>query len=249
MNMKKSSEKQYKTVDSAYTGKGAYEYDSRRFKTDQGKSFHSLELEQLKKAISSINKPAAVCEVGCGTGRFSKYLAEKGYTVTASDPSNDMLKITKEKCADIENVHFKISEGADLQFDDNTFDFVFAIRVMNQTESEEYALRTVGEMIRIAKPGGFILVEFMNENRLFSARSTSHTTTWLTFDEVIETAQNNNCEVIKTAGVLFFPQTILNIMPDFILPLWERIERYSAKVLSKYALRGYVLLRNENQEI
>jgi len=224
-----------------YFGESASKYDKRRFETEHGKLFHFLEMEQLEKGISGLKKDALICEVGCGTARFSRYLAEKGFNVVATDISFDMLKIAKEKCSGIKNIKFYISEGSSLNFNDEKFDFVFAIRVLNQTESEDYALNTLREMIRITKFGGIILVEFVNKLRLFN-NLRSRAGVQLSFDKICEIAEKNNCKIIKKSGILIFSEAVLNSIPKLILPIYKFIECFFAKLLRKYTTRGYVLL-------
>ena len=230
-------------VSTAYMGEGAWNYDERRFKTPQGKALDKMELKQLENATKLLKKDAKIFEVGCGTGRFSQFLANQRFQVVASDPSADMIEVTKKKCDGISNINFQISEGANLDSKPETYDLVFAIRVLNQTESKDYALKTVREMIRITKPGGYVLIEFMNQNRFFSGKLSSSKTTWLTFDEVISTASNQNCEIVKTEGILFFPQRLLNAIPSLLLPFWVSAEKIISKVFKNRTIRGYVLLQ------
>ena len=230
-------------VSTAYLGEGAWKYDERRFKIPQGKALDKMELKQLEDTTKLLKNDASVFEVGCGTGRFSQFLANKGFNVVASDPSPDMIQVTKKKCEGIKNLSFQISEGANLDSESDIFDLVFAIRVLNQTESEEYALRTVKEMVRIAKPGGYVLIEFMNAKRFFSGKFTSSKTTWLTFDQVANTAKGENCQVLKKTGVLFFPQKLLNAVPSFLLPIWLSVEKRMSKLFKYRTIRGYILLQ------
>jgi len=43
------------------------------------------------------NKQISVLELNCGTGEDAVYFAKKGYSVTATDVSDEMLKLTEEK--------------------------------------------------------------------------------------------------------------------------------------------------------
>jgi len=229
-------------VPTAYMGEAATRYDAKRFVTEQGQAFSGLEFEQLERALAYVPDGAHVLELGCGTGRFSKYVGTKGYSVLAADPSSAMIALASEKCRDLPNVTFSQEEGAHLKSADSTFDLVFSIRVTNQTESVEYALKMITEMIRVAKPDGLILVEFVNSKRPLSKRSRN---VRLSFEEIAKVASENNCRVQGERGILVFSQTILNKIPKGLLPLWVIVERASAYILWRWASRGYVLLRKK----
>ena len=227
-------------IQTAYVGQGATTYDQIRFTSKHGKVFHELELNQLKKAISKVDACASILEVGCGTARFSEYLAKSGFLVIAADPSADMLQLAKEKCSNFENIDFVIAEGKSLPFPDGSFDFVFAIRVMNSLESEEYAVLTINEMIRVTRAGGTILIEFANKLRPLAKQNTS---VRLSFNRIRQIAELNKCDIIKESGILIFSQSFLNIIPSFVLPIWKKIELISSKYFWIIASRGYITLR------
>jgi SAM-dependent methyltransferase len=220
-----------KLAATAYCGSAAYDYDGTRFQTPQGRLFSDLEFQPLKQAVEGLERGARVLEVGCGTARFS---------VVATDPSTDMIGVAAEKCAEIENIRFEQAEGGNLRFADGAFDFVFAIRVTNQTESEGYALKMIREMIRVTKPGGRVLVEFVNRQRPLAKRSRDIR---LSFGQIGSVGHDLDCDVLSRHGVLVFSQSVLDRVPDALVPLWGRIERLAARVFWRWASRGYVLLR------
>ena len=224
----------------AYCGDAADAYDARRFATPQGRLFGALEWRQLRHATRRLEAHARVLEVGCGTGRFSQHLARRGFSVLATDPSPDMIEVAAEKGASLANMSFRQEEGGNLSFSDATFDFVFAIRVTNQTASEEYALEMVREMIRVARRGGLVLVEFVNRDRPLARRSED---VKLSFGQIGGVARESNCDVLSRHGVLVFSQSVLNRVPGMLVPLWGGVERLAAMALWRWASRGYVLLR------
>jgi ubiquinone/menaquinone biosynthesis C-methylase UbiE len=232
-------------VSTAYVGQTAEQYDVKRFTTKQELLFAKFELEQLENAITDLPREASVLEIGCGTARFSQYLAQRGYAVLATDPSLDMLRVTRNRCAGLDNIKFEQQEGANLSYSNSTFDFVFAIRVTNQTESTEYALKMMKEMIRVTKPGGQILVEFVNSKRPFKKKSRS---VRLSFEKIAEVASKNRCRIEEEKGILVFSQTVLNRIPDSLLGFWALIERVSSWIFWGWASRGYVLLKKEYAE-
>jgi len=224
----------------AYCGAEAHDYDERRFMTPQGRLFSELENRQFEPVLRRLTVPARVLEIGCGTARFAAMLARRGFTVVATDPSADMIAVAMQNCAGLSNVSFEQAEGARLGYPDGAFDFVFAIRVVNQTESEDYALRMIREMIRLARSGGLVLVEFANRDRPLAKPSRD---VRLSFGQVTRLADASGCEVVSRQGVLVFSQSVLDRVPNALVPLWGMVERGAAGVLRPWASRGYVLLR------
>jgi SAM-dependent methyltransferase len=225
-------------VNTAYRGEAAVSYDEKRFATPQGMLFAELESEQLEETLKMVPVGCRVLEIGCGTGRFSQLVAQRGHTVIATDPSADMLSIASQKCQGLGTIHFQQEEGAKLSFAESTFGLVFAIRVLNQTGSEGYALRMISEMIRVAESGGLILVEFVNRDRPWARRSRD---VRLSFRQIEREACG--CQVLRRRGVLVFSQSILNRIPSGLIPLWRWAEVAASRALWRWASRGYILLR------
>jgi len=73
--------------------------------------------------------PATVLELGCGTGRITRQLVARGYTVTAVDESEEMLAHVREA----ETVRARI-EGLDLE---RRFDAVLLASNLLSTELEQ----------------------------------------------------------------------------------------------------------------
>ena len=223
-----------------YRGEAASKYDECRFGTRQGQLFSDLESEQVQRAVRDLAPGSRVLEIGCGTGRFSESLGRQGFVVVATDPSSDMLELAARRCAGLNAVTFGQEEGGRLSYDDSAYDFVFAIRVTNQTESEEYAIRMIREMIRVTRSGGRILVEFVNRRRPFRRDTQS---VRLAFAQIGRVAEEQGGEVLWRAGVLVFSQSVLDRVPDRWVSWWGRAERRVGPLLWRWASRGYVLLR------
>ena len=108
-------------IKTSYTDSQAADYDEIRFTTKHGLVFNKLEFEQFRKAYKKIKEHSDILEVGCGTARFSGHLAEKGFNIVATDPSKDMIEVSKKKFHNVKNIEFKIAEGAKLPFEKNVF--------------------------------------------------------------------------------------------------------------------------------
>ncbi|MFG0329525.1 MAG: class I SAM-dependent methyltransferase [Phycisphaerales bacterium] len=228
----------------AYTPEQAEAYDGLRFADAEGLAIHRTEFEQLKLALDRIAKSGQALEVGCGTGRLLLEGWDAGYHIDGMDASPDMLAQLERKLAGRteRELNLQIGEAAKLPYDNSSYDLVYAIRLLNQTESPEYALRVVVDMLRVAKPGGYVLAEFVNERRPRLGRN-KRPTTRLDPKAVEATGREHGARVIWTHGAFLFGMGALRAAPGFLVPLVRQIDRAFARLFPRYCSRVYVLLR------
>lgn len=100
-------------------------------------------------------KNAGVLDAGCGTGRASKILSERGSNVTSVDLGYNLVKLTKEK-ADTDTAQVSITE---LPFSSDSFDIVFCSEVIEHIPDP---LQGVNELWRVLKPGGWLSLSTPN---------------------------------------------------------------------------------------
>lgn len=101
----------------------------------------------------------AVLDVGCGPGDDVRALASvvgpRGRAVGV-DGSETMIATARERSEGLDlPVEFRVMDGAHLEFPDGTFDGVRADRVLQHVEDPSAVL---GEMMRVAKSGGTIVI-------------------------------------------------------------------------------------------
>jgi SAM-dependent methyltransferase len=79
---------------------------------------------------------------------------EPGGTVTALDPSRLLLNRLAQKCEErrVANVELVQGVAEALPFEDSHFDAVVAVLALHFTDVD----RALGEMVRVAKPGGLV---------------------------------------------------------------------------------------------
>ena len=94
-------------------------------------------------------------DVGCGTGALAARLADAGYEMTGVDPSEGMLRVLEQRTSGVRGVR---GSGTSLEFDDDTFDLVYCVAVMHHIAAVDDVRRTLAEMVRVAKPGGRVLI-------------------------------------------------------------------------------------------
>ncbi|MCR3720590.1 MULTISPECIES: class I SAM-dependent methyltransferase [Prauserella salsuginis group] len=92
----------------------------------------------------------SVLDVGCGSGKLSASLRDRGATVTGIDASAGMLELAEQRLGDDTEL-LLVDLNDPLPFDDETFDDAIASLVLHYLEDWTAAL---AEMRRVLKPGG-----------------------------------------------------------------------------------------------
>jgi ubiquinone/menaquinone biosynthesis C-methylase UbiE len=93
-------------------------------------------------------------DIGCGTGAFSRLLAERCERVQALDLSPEMVRIARERSRDYTNIDFQVADVLTWDFPVERFDCIVSIATLHHLPME-----TVLTKMRDAlQPGGTLLV-------------------------------------------------------------------------------------------
>lgn len=109
-----------------------------------------------------------VLEVGCGAGLLSVGLARQGLRVHGIDLVEAMVEQAREwakESGTSDLFSFDVGDVYSLTFDDASFDLVIAVGVLPWLEGAEQAIQ---EMVRVTKPGGYIILTTANRSGLAS---------------------------------------------------------------------------------
>ena len=133
-----------------------------------GPTLHGARLAAMPRLpIGSGDK---ILEVGVGTG-INALLYPKHCDVTGIDFSSSMLRKAKRRLSQhsVRNVDLLKMDAASLEFEDNSFDCVYAPFVISVVPDP---VKVVQEMHRVCRVGGHVIVlnHFLSENR-FLART------------------------------------------------------------------------------
>lgn len=138
----------------------AYEYDEA---VDSSKSAGGYPFEGYDEVHGIIidrilRKPnATVLDVGLGTGRLSKVLYDRGYTIFGQDFSENMIKIAQSKMPIAELYQGDFSLGLAAPLKDKTFDFVVATYTLHHL-TDEKKVAFINELLSRLNKGGEILI-------------------------------------------------------------------------------------------
>jgi ubiquinone/menaquinone biosynthesis C-methylase UbiE len=118
------------------------------------KSFRDL------AAKAGIRAGDRILDVGCGTGYFARMLAEtvgpRG-SVVGVDAAPEMIAHAASRSRAAANVTFEVGSAGRLSFPDSSFDVVVSSLTMHHLDRADQ-LPAVGEMHRMLKPGGRLLI-------------------------------------------------------------------------------------------
>ncbi len=108
---------------------------------------------------------ALVLDVGCGGGRWAKFLTRRVKFVEAIEPSQAALSASRF-LRSIQNVRVTQATVEQIPFADNSFDFVYSLGVLHHVPKTQEAIQRCYEKV---KPGGwFLLYLYYNlDNRNF----------------------------------------------------------------------------------
>jgi len=97
-----------------------------------------------------------ILEVGCGAGAALALLRGSGANFTGVDYSPPHIEIARLALPEMD---FHVAEAAALPFPDGMFDAAFSYGVFLYFPGFDYAAAVVGEMLRVVKTGGRILIQ------------------------------------------------------------------------------------------
>lgn len=101
-----------------------------------------------------LNQNTAALDVGCGTGRWTKYVASRAKFVESIDPSDAIYSAAK-LLKDNTNVRLAKASTDNLPFEDESFDFVYSLGVLHHIPDTEKAMI---DCVKKVKYGGYFMV-------------------------------------------------------------------------------------------
>jgi 2-polyprenyl-3-methyl-5-hydroxy-6-metoxy-1,4-benzoquinol methylase len=105
---------------------------------------------QLLIQRAGITPGSRVLELGCGTGLFTRLVAETGAFVVAIDLSEELIAAARSQSS--ANVEFLVGDVERVEFADAVFDSVFGSSILHHVD----AARSLREAFRLLKPGGSV---------------------------------------------------------------------------------------------
>jgi len=125
--------------------------------------FSSFSKEEIKETgdayfrllkETSIDENSVALDIGCGTGRWAMYLADRVKFIEAVDPSKAVIsavKLTKG----IDNIRISQCDIDTIPFPEASFDLVYSLGVFHHLPDTQAA---ISQAVKYVKPNGYFLV-------------------------------------------------------------------------------------------
>ncbi len=120
---------------------------------EEGDYFHQTQIDPYILKIVGNPKGKAIYDLGCGNGYISRKLSKLGAKVFASDISEELIKLAKEKSEGLD-INYSARNGIDFSgFENDQFDVVMMNMVIHYIEDIDTLFK---EISRVLKPDGIL---------------------------------------------------------------------------------------------
>ncbi|MEM3405616.1 MAG: class I SAM-dependent methyltransferase [Candidatus Pacearchaeota archaeon] len=231
----KSKKKIKEELANQYFGKEAEEYDYVREKDPRRKAVIEIQKEITSSFLKDTGKKN-ILDVACGTGRFfGLYTPREIYGI---DISPDMLKQARKKKGVKKIV---IADAEKIPFPNNMFDVVITSQFIMHTP---FYMKVIKEMVRVAKKGGSIIIDFPNKYslsylstkiRLLKGKLRYYNL--FTKKQILKIAKDNNLEIKQIRGTVIFSPMFL---PKSFTKLSIKLNSFLLKLFPELSYVYYV---------
>lgn len=160
-------------------------------------------MERLKELFAS-RPEARILDVGTGSGQFISLLLELGVPhgeIVGIDVSEKAVVAARKRFEGTAGISFETMDGTRLAFPDGSFDLVCLSNSLHHLKDPAPVLE---EMVRVAKPGGAVLVVEMVADGL-DAKQLSH-----------RKIHHFSAEIDRMSGILHRPTFPRTRIPGFL---------------------------------
>lgn len=206
--------------------------------------FSEIEIENIGNEYFDIcndthlNKSTLALDMGCGSGRWSKYLSKKVKFIEAIDPSTAVIT-AREFLSGNENVRVTQASADNIPFADSSFDFVFSLGVLHHIPDTRLALKNC---ISKVKSNGHLLIYlyYSLDNRGILYKSIFHLSSIFRFliSKLPDFLKKTTCDLI--AFLVYIPLSRLGgFLKSIGLSSWHSVP------LAYYHDKSINILRND----
>ena len=188
----------------------------------------------------SINSDSVGFDMGCGSGRWAKFVAPKVGHLNCIDPS-DAILVAKKNLEKYKNISFIVGSVSNDVLNANSQDFGYSLGVLHHVPD---TLKAVKSCVELLKPGAPLLIYLYYS---FDNRSTMYKATWLVSNilrKIISRlpSQIKNIVTDLIALIVYLPLAKLSRMIEFI-----GVSSYSIP-LSYYRNHSFYTMRTDSRD-
>lgn len=187
-----------------------------------------------------INKNTYALDIGCGTGRWTKYLSERIGFVEAIDPSNAVFA-ADHLLKDVKNVRITKASVETIPFNDETFDFAMSIGVLHHIPDTQQAMI---DCVKKVKKGGhfytYLYYDLDNKGGLFKAIFKLSDIIRKGVSSLPPKAKRFTCDVLAVVLYMPFVSVCRGLNKIGMQKLAKKLP------LSDYANKTFFIIRNDS---
>lgn len=127
----------------------------------------ATKLVDLLVETLDLNKCSRILDLGCGRGRHSISMAQKGYHVKGIDLSEQAIKTAREKAEKLglENISFEVNDMRKPL--PETFDAIVNLfTTFGYFRSDEENARVFDSVVQMIEPGGMFVLDYLNASQV-----------------------------------------------------------------------------------
>lgn len=188
---------------------------------------------------TGVDMNTRVLDAGCGSGRWSRYIAPLVHSIEAIDPSDAVVPAVRQ-LKKFHNVRVTKASIDSIPFADESFDLIVCLGVLHHIPDTARALSTLTSKLK--KGGTIILYLYYNlDNRGKAYRILFGFVDYLrrVISQMPDRLKRLTCELI--ALLVYWPLSRLSRLMSFIG--FERLARWIP--LAYYANKKFYILRND----
>jgi ubiquinone/menaquinone biosynthesis C-methylase UbiE len=179
-----------------------------------------------------------VVDIGCGGGRWSRWLSRRTGHVDALDPSDAVLHAARHN-ADRPNIRWSKARGEALPFPDGSFDLAICVGVLHHVADPQQLLR---EAYRVLRSDGrlYFYVYYALEDRGAIYKGLYHTSDLLRRMIHPLPFRVKHALSLVLASVVYLPLVVLvRMLKALGLKVWQRMP------LAFYHNKSFRIMRND----
>lgn len=171
----------------------------------------------LLTAFTELCGAGTIADVGCGPGHVTRFLAELQPDVVGVDLSPGMISRARQAAPEL---RFEVGSMTDLPTSDGAWaGAVLLYSIIHLSPAERH--RAFGELRRVVRPGGWLLISFHVSSDDHGPGETNHLTTWFGQDVDIDghfLAPETVASELEAAGLAIAATLLRQPVPDAEFP-------------------------------
>ncbi|MFM7315738.1 MAG: class I SAM-dependent methyltransferase, partial [bacterium] len=101
---------------------------------------------------SQLGKDAQGFDLGCGSGRWARFVSERVGKLVCIDASQNALSVAKKNLADLANVEFICASVSNIPLDDDSMDFGYSLGVLHHVPDTASGLANCVRKLKAGAP-------------------------------------------------------------------------------------------------